>query len=123
MIMKKPDELSDGFIHEPDYGLSWVHFLKAANLPPDIALWVQYTVNEYLNLIVQHKRDWDEKVNDSDTDDTDDELGAEQTGGGDEQGTSASAETLKTPLPRPLTLVFKEERLAKMADEQKRRTV
>ena len=75
MIMKKPDELSDGFIHEPDYGLSWVHFLKAANLPPDIALWVQYTVNEYLNLIVQHKRDWDEKVNDSDTDDTDDELG------------------------------------------------
>ena len=123
MILKKPDGTTGGFIHDFDYASSWMRFLKALNLPPDVIDWVKYATDEYAKIIAQKTKSMKQKRDDSDSDDDNADSRPEKQDTNQRPTVEGAAETPKTPPPRTPTLESKDERVAKMADEHKQRTV
>ncbi|EPT00564.1 hypothetical protein FOMPIDRAFT_1049601 [Fomitopsis schrenkii] len=122
MIVKKPDGSTGGFLHDFDYASSWMRFLKAADLSPELADWVQYAADEYLKLIQKKKGGATVPVQASDSHDSGDESRPKGMDDRRQKRAKVAVDTPQTPPPRSAILESKDERVAKMIGEQKQRT-
>ncbi|KAI0724831.1 hypothetical protein C8Q72DRAFT_937151 [Fomitopsis betulina] len=122
MIMKKKDGSPGGFIHDFDFSSSWSRFLKAADITPDIAYWVEYAKNEYLASLIKRSEGMDADSDDDGDDDDDDATRPEESNGGNQQKAKVTADAPNAPPPRTSGMGSRDERVEKLIEEQKQRT-
>ena len=109
-MLKKADSSAGGFFHDSDFASSWVRFLKAANLSPNLACWTQYAMDAYADLISQKKKAAGEREDDGYSDDgySDDDTRSERKGNQERPKAKATGTSGVLP-PRVSALEHKDE--------------